>query len=99
SVRFVAEWSLLAAPTIAFALDSLGEWLAPALARPRRAMQLAAALFVIALAGEAARERRGQPLSIGLSQGAAPFAAIDFVTRHGLRDRLYADLDVGCYLL
>jgi hypothetical protein len=28
-----------------------------------------------------------------------PFEAIDFVTRNGLRDRLFAEIDVGCYLL
>src|SRR5689334_3660249 len=45
-------------------------------------------------------ERVGQgPPSLGLSPDVVPFGAIDFVTRNGLRERMYSDLDVGCYLL
>jgi tetratricopeptide (TPR) repeat protein len=99
SVRFVAEWSLLAAPTIALGLEALGRSLAPALKRPDRFLRATAAVLIAAVAGDAWSARRGQPFAVGLAPDVVPFAAIDFVTRNGMRDRLYVDLDVGCYLL
>src|SRR5262249_54719296 len=87
SVRFAAEWAFLAAPIAATGLSALG--------RVRRIEGAAAA----ALGALIAVERRDAPPPLALADDVGPFEAIDFVTRNGLRDRLYADLDVGCYLL
>jgi hypothetical protein len=93
SVRFVAEWALLAAPVVAIGLTRA---LAP-LGRAHRPLVHAgaAALLVAAIVVE----RRGHPLELGLLPEVAPRPAIAFVTAHGLRERMYHDLDVGCYLL
>jgi len=93
SVRFVAEWALLAAPLCALGLDAMLrglDW------QPKK---WATALGALALMTVIAVERRAGTFEIGLGRDAVPFDAIDFVTREGLRDRLYAGLDVGCYLL
>jgi len=127
SVRFVAEWSLLAAPYLALGADRL-------LAPVRRAWPIWGLVGAVALAiglertGATHRsvyvvERSGggpvhspppgcAPLGetgatcvataavpLGLDEESLPFAAIDYVTHNGLRNRLYEDLDVGCYLL
>jgi tetratricopeptide (TPR) repeat protein len=59
------------------------------------------ALGAVALAGVVVVERRAdpQPLWPGLASDIVPFEAIAFATRHGLRERLFHNLDVGCYLL
>src|SRR5215831_3247066 len=97
SVRFVAEWSFLAAPLVAAGLHELARVLPVRahLRRPRAALAAAA----LALAGLTALERAGRPLQIGLADDVVPFAAIEFATRTGLRERMYSDFDVGCYLL
>lgn len=91
SVRFVAEWSLLAAPLLAAGFADLG--LAPRTRRAALAIASASLLGLIAFA------RLGAPLAIGLAPDVVPFDAIAFATQDGLRDRMYSDLDVGCYLL
>ncbi len=91
SVRFVAEWALLSAPLCALGLTALGRATDLRVRRPQWA--------VLLFAGVIAVERWDQPLQIGLADDAVPFSAIDFVTREGLRERLYENLDVGCYLL
>jgi tetratricopeptide (TPR) repeat protein len=95
SVRFVAEWALLAAPFIAGGLARL----APARwSRAPVTAALAVALAAIVVAERAA----GRPESLtlpGLASDVVPFDAIDFVTTTGLRRRMFHDLDVGCYLL
>jgi hypothetical protein len=93
SVRFVAEWALLAAPLCALGLDAMLrglDW------HPRR---LAEGVLALALVVVVSVERRDGTFEIGLGADVVPFDAIDFVTREGLRDRLYSGLDVGCYLL
>lgn len=86
SVRFAAEWALLSAPLCALGLSRLTQsW------RERNWAPALALVAVIAV------ERRD--FQIGLAPDVVPFAAIDFVTKQGLRERLYANLDVGCYLL
>jgi hypothetical protein len=115
SVRFAAEWGLLAAPLCALGLTALGrvlrvsaDGLSPAAlvaggAEPSQGSalihmrQFAAPAVAAALVVLVAVEH--QPVALGLDPDVVPFAAIDFVTRSGLRDRLYEDLDVGCYLL
>jgi hypothetical protein len=125
SVRFVAEWSLLAAPYLALGatrlLDDTRRWPAWALiagialtSALERAAMTHRSVHVVARAGGGA-VRAAPPgcepigsgaacvansrLPLGLDEDAVPFAAVDYVTRNRLRDRLYEDLDVGCYLL
>jgi hypothetical protein len=88
SVRFVAEWAILAAPLCALGLTRMSEsigW------RPR---QWAGAMILLVVISA---ERRS--FEIGLGEDVVPFAAIDFIEREGLKERLYENLDVGCYLL
>ncbi len=94
SVRFVAEWAWLAAPFLALSLDRFAQGLAPLLSA--RTVQLAMTGLLFFGAG---RERLQHPTALALSADVVPFSAIRFVTAHGLRARLYHDLDVGCYLL
>jgi hypothetical protein len=91
-VRFVAEWALVAAPLAAVALEPI-EGALGGLGRPALALCALLPLFDIAHA------RLRTSFDIGLAADVVPFDAIDFITRNGLRDRLYSDLDVGCYLL
>jgi hypothetical protein len=87
SVRFVAEWAFLAAPTLALLLSWKAEpgWLS----------QIAAALT----AAWVTISRIASPTGIGLDPEVVPFTAIHFATEQGLRTRMYSDFDVGCYLL
>jgi hypothetical protein len=94
SVRFVAEFALVAAPLVADGLGRLLDAHAPRLAGRGRT----AALFAAALACTIAVERVADPEPPGLAADVVPFDAIDFVTRTGLRRRMFHDLDVGCYL-
>ena len=93
SVRFVAEWAFLATPFLARACSRPMD---AAFDRWRRPI---GALIVCACFAGIVVERRDVPFSIALSPEAVPLSAIDYVTRNGLRDRMYEDLDVGCYLL
>ncbi len=93
SVRFAAEWGLLAAPAVALALRDLRR----ALVGPtglRVTVAVTAALLALAV-----RARLGAAAPLGLDPGVVPFDAIAFATREGLRERMFSDLDVGCYLL
>jgi hypothetical protein len=83
SVRFAAEWALLSAPLCALGLSRL--------LQREKGWAIAALLALICV------ERRD--FQIGLAPDVVPFAAIEFVSKNGLRDRLYESLDVGCYLL
>jgi hypothetical protein len=87
-VRFVAEWALVAAPFLATTVPTLGQLRRPAMA-----------LLAAALVTDGITTRLRQPIELGLAEDVVPFAAINFVTRNDLRERLYEDLDVGCYLL
>ncbi|MEO6951233.1 MAG: hypothetical protein ABI321_05415, partial [Polyangia bacterium] len=93
SVRFVAEWAFLATPLLARAFSRPMDG---ALAGWRRPVGV---LIVCACLAGVVVERRQVPFSIELSPEVVPLSAIDYVTRNGLRDRMYEDLDVGCYLL
>ena len=93
SVRFVAEWALLAAPLAADGLGRLVAAHAPRLLRPRAALVVA-----LALAAVVAADRVVDPAPPRLAADVVPFDAIDFVTTTGLRRRMFHDLDVGCYL-
>ena len=94
SVRFVAEWAFLSTPLIALTLHAFATPLSSL--RVRRAGVVLVAASLLAVVG---LERAGTAFEIDLARDVAPFRAIKFVTDEGLRDRLYHDLDVGCYLL
>lgn len=94
SVRFIGEWAWLAAPLVALSLDRFALALAPLFSA--RTVQLAISGLLLLGAG---RERLRHPTALALSTDVVPFSAIRFVTEHGLRERLYHDLDIGCYLL
>jgi hypothetical protein len=96
SVRFVAEWAFLAAPVLALGLDALGRRTARIF--HRRWRQTVAILFVLSSTTGITLARRGAPSPFALADDVVPFDAIDFVTNNGLRDRMYSDLEVGCYL-
>jgi hypothetical protein len=105
SVRFGADFALVAAPVLAAGLSALGVWLrarAPFL--DRTGATAAAALLVgWAAAPRLAAARHGwaalrADVSLGLDEAAVPLDAIRFATDNGLRDRMYNDFEVGSYL-
>ncbi len=94
SVRFVAEFALLATPLVADGLDRLLGAHAPRVATARTT----AVAVALSLLGVVAAERAVDPQPPRLAADVVPFDAIDFVTATGLRRRMFHDLDVGCYL-
>jgi tetratricopeptide (TPR) repeat protein len=98
SVRFVAEWALWSAPLLADGLDRLLAAHAAPLVRPTRAAAVAGVAIAAALLALIAGERVLDPQPPGLADDVVPFDAIEFVSRTGLRRRMFNDLDVGCYL-
>jgi hypothetical protein len=89
-IRFVAEFSILAGPALAVAATELFRKL------PARAVTAGAAGLLAALA--VVPRVRGAPLDLGMEAGLVPEEAIAFVDGHGLRARMYNDLEVGSYL-
>jgi tetratricopeptide (TPR) repeat protein len=97
SVRFSADAAFIAAPILATRLTSL---LArrPVRRAPASAV-VVAALLLAALAPRLADARAGRPvLSIDVDPDIVPRDAIQFVTAHGLRERMYNDFETGSYL-
>lgn len=94
-IRFVAEFSMLAGPALAVATTRM-------LPRLRGARVTAVAVLVLVgliAAPRAAAVAAGRPfLDLGLERDLVPLAAVDFVEKHGLRERMYNDLEVGSYL-
>jgi hypothetical protein len=92
-IRFVAEFAMLAGPALAVAATRLlPEW---------RGTKAVAAVAILALAlgpRASAVAGGGRALDLGLEPDLLPLAAVDFVEQHGLRDRMYNDLEVGSYL-
>ncbi len=108
-IRFVAEFSLLAGPYVAAQATRLlgrgpradGVHASTPSANARRAAQIGilSGLVVLACAPRIVAARRGERLvDLEIEPGLVPFAAIDWIDGHGLRDRLYNDLEVGSYL-
>jgi tetratricopeptide (TPR) repeat protein len=94
-IRFVAEFSILAGPALAVAASRL----VPALRGRAIAWSAAAALLALTVVPRAqAAFAGGRWFDIGLEADLVPEAAIAFVDRHGLRSRMYNDLEVGSYL-
>ena len=94
-IRFVAEFALLAGPFVAAAAPRLVPGRLP------RAAGVAALVALLALAVGprlgAVREG-GRVLDLDVEGDLVPAAAIRFATEHGLRERMYNDLEVGSYL-
>jgi len=102
SVRFAADFALVAAPLLAVSLTALGRgprlslrargWLAgPAPAVAAIGFLMGAALIPRAVAAE--------PWNIGLDTRELPLSAIAFADTNGLRQRMYNDFETGSYLL
>jgi hypothetical protein len=94
-IRFVAEFSMLAGPALAVAASHLFPILRG------RIVAWSAAALLLALTGipRAQAGLAGQRwFDIGLEADLVPEAAITFVEKHGLRSRMYNDLEVGSYL-
>jgi hypothetical protein len=95
SVRFGADFALVAAPVLAVGLERL----VAKLRGPLPAVAVAAALAGWTLAPRVADARRGRPaLDLGLDTSIVPLDAIRFATDHGLRGRMYNDFEIGSYL-
>jgi len=94
-IRFVAEFSMLAGPALAVAVTR-------ALPRLRGAwLTGVAALSLLAVTAApriAAATSGGHVFDLGMEADLVPLPAIDFVEKHGLRQRMYNDLEVGSYL-
>ena len=89
-IRFVAEFSMLAGPALAGAAS---RWL------PRRpALTGVAAVSLLALTVAPRVLTPGPFIDLGMEADLVPHAAIGFVEQHGLRGRMYNDLEVGSYL-
>ncbi len=98
SVRFGADFALVAAPVLAV---GLGRLLPNSGARARvAALVISAGLFVAAAAPSVAAVRAGRPpVEIGLDERALPLDALRFVDDNDLRDHMYNDFEIGSYLL
>ena len=92
-IRFVAEFAMLAGPALAVAVTRvLPRWRWQKLAATGLLAGLVLAPRLSEIAGG------GRALALGMEAELVPFAAIDFVERNGLRERMYNDLEVGSYL-
>jgi len=94
-IRFVAEFSILAGPALAVAASRL----LPAWRGRALAWSAAAALLALTVVP---RAQAAWPVPLVRHRGSradlVPEAAIAFVDQHGLRPRMYNDLEVGSYL-
>jgi tetratricopeptide (TPR) repeat protein len=110
-IRFVAEFSLLAGPFVAARLtaglaEAHARWAATrwSAATGTRIAQFASAVLLAGLVAVTVGPRlaavtAGRPwLDLSIEDGLVPFEAIGWLDAHGLRDRLYNDLEVGSYL-
>jgi hypothetical protein len=94
-IRFVAEFALLGGPALAVAATQVV---------PRIKLRWQGALVVCALLAatiipRAATAFQGRPwFDLGIEADLVPTSAIAFVEGHGLRERMYNDLEVGSYL-
>ena len=94
-IRFVAEFAMLAGPALAVAFTRLLPWLAG-----RWPARIAGGLLVVltGIPRVVSGAEGGHVFDIGLEADLVPMAAIDFVEKNGLRERMYNDLEVGSYL-
>lgn len=97
SVRFAADAALAAAPLLAVGLTQL--FARVPVPRRARAALVVALLVGGTLAPRVVDARAGRPfLSLDLAPDLVPGEAIQFVTAHGLRERMYNDFETGSYL-
>ncbi|MES1164302.1 MAG: hypothetical protein ABUR63_00980, partial [Verrucomicrobiota bacterium] len=99
-IRFVAEFSLFAGPFVAARASELVR--RRGARRPPRPWLDRAARWTVGL-GLAAmtilpRWGTGRPIDLGVEDGLVPVADIQWIDAHGLRERMYNDLEVGSYL-
>ena len=98
-IRFVAEFAMLAGPALAVAATGA---LGAIRESPLRRWPRPAAAVLLAALGLAPRvpalAAGGRVLDLGVEPDLVPLDAVDFVERHGLRERMYNDLEVGSYL-
>jgi hypothetical protein len=104
SIRFGADFAVVAAPVVALGLTRLGERLGarvPSVMRgPVPVVATAALLLGGALGPRLVAARQGRPvLALGLDESALPLDAIRFATENELRARMYNDFEIGSYLL
>ena len=94
-IRFVAELAMLAGPALAVAFTRLLPWLGD-----RWPARISAGLLAVLTAAPrvASAVEGGRVFDIGLEPDLVPLAAVDFVEKNGLRERMYNDLEVGSYL-
>jgi hypothetical protein len=94
-IRFVAEFAMLSGPALAVACTRLAPWL-----NKRWPARVSAGLLVALTAAPRVSSvvEGSRVFDIGLESDLVPLAAIDFVEKHGLRARMYNDLEVGSYL-
>lgn len=94
-IRFVAEFALLGGPALAVVATQL---------MPRVKLRWQGALTVCALLAATIAPRAAAALQgrrwfdLGMEPDLVPTSAIAFVEEHGLRERMYNDLEVGSYL-
>ena len=104
--RFLAEFALLSGPIVACALGDAASRVGRRFrGRVGSDLGLVASIAVVGLLAGAALVPRvaaarhgGRPIDIGLDPTLIPANAIAFVNEHGLRDRMYNDMEVGSYL-
>jgi tetratricopeptide (TPR) repeat protein len=100
-IRFVAEFAMLAGPALALAATRLGGASLQSGQRWERWSRVAIGVLLIALTvgpRGMAKAEGGRPIDLGMEIDLVPVAAIDFVEKNGLRERMYNDLEVGSYL-
>jgi hypothetical protein len=103
TIRFGADFALLAAPLLASAGSAAAARFAeriPAVLRGRAPLAGVSALLLgLALGPRLGAARQGRPLvDVGLDTAALPLEAIRFVEENGLRERMYNDFEIGAYL-
>ncbi|HET6282487.1 MAG TPA: hypothetical protein VFH73_16100 [Polyangia bacterium] len=103
SVRFGADFALLAAPVLAVGLSLVFARLrripAAAAVAPAGPVAVGLALLAVTIVPRAGAVMRGEPfVRLGVDDSAIPLDAIAFVERHGLRQRMYNDFEIGSYL-
>jgi hypothetical protein len=94
-IRFVAEFSMLAGPALAVALTRAMPWLRGAWASSLTAVGLLGLTLTPRIVAAASGAR---VLDLGMETDLVPLAAVDFVEKNRLRERMYNDLEVGSYL-
>jgi hypothetical protein len=96
-IRFVAEFSMLAAPALAVAVTRAVPRVVPDLRWSRLAVAVALLSLIIVPRAVAVAEG-GKIVDLGMEPDLVPLSAIDFVEKNRLRERMYNDLEVGSYL-